>query len=367
MAKRKRRKIGAWIYGIFLALYAIVLAAGIYYALSKVWTYAEEYEAARPEPVIEKYVANLRENLWDDTIEETIAGMPHDFQTNEEVLAVVQSLLTDEISYSRVASSGDSSTIIYNLYCGKNLFGQVTLVEDKSHASELSYDMFPWMIGDEEFYFSGLYTSAQITVPAAYSVRLNGIELSDDYIIEEGIHYNVLDDYYEAYPNLPTKVTYRAENLIGHLDFTVYDEDGNETVIDPTQDDSQFIKPVEGELLERFDSFARGFVEKYRKYSAGLYESAYGYSLLLPYVELGSDLDQRLKMAMDGQSWSHTYSVSINYVNLDNAISLGEGYYILEISSEATAYEEGRTSTIVQNLRVVVSDIGGEVRAIMLR
>ena len=126
MSKRKRRKLWAWVYGIFLTIYTLALATAAYYALSKVWAYAEEYEASQPEPVIEAYVEDMRENLWGEGIERTLAAMPHEVQSDEDVAAIVKDMLKNEISYSRKASPG-SDNILYDLRCGDRVFGQVTL------------------------------------------------------------------------------------------------------------------------------------------------------------------------------------------------------------------------------------------------
>ncbi len=368
MSKRKRlRKLFSWIYAVFIAVYVAVLAIGIYYMLSKVWAYAEEYETSRPEPVIEAYVDGLSENLADDSMREKISQMPHPFQTDEEVLAIVQELFSDEMTYARTSNTSGSDSITYNIYCGSNLFGQVTLVEDASKSDQSEFGMLPWKVYDEEFYLDGLYTSAQITVPAAYTVQVNGHELGGEYIIESGIHYDVLDEYYEAYPDLPTKVTYKVENLIGRQELTVYDEDGNVAVIDDSKDDSQYIKYVEGDMFNRLSTFADGFTRAYLNYSSGITDPTYGYQLLGAYMQAGSDIDKRMKMAFDGLSWAHTTSLTINSITLNSAIALGQGFYLLDITSDATAVEPGRTSNSSSSMKVIVSDVGGDIRAVTMK
>lgn len=366
MSKRKRRKLWAWVYGIFLTIYAIALATAAFYALTKVWAYAEEYEASQPEPVIDAYVEDLRENLWGEGIERTLAEMPHEVQSNEDVAAIVKDMLKNEISYSRKASSG-SDNIVYNLRCGDRVFGQVTLSRDQSKADEVEFGQLPWIISDEEFDFNGLYSSIEITVPATYKVELNGVELGSEYIVESGIHYDVLEDYYSAYPNLPTKVTYRFENIIGHLDPVVLDEDGQPFVIDETKDDSQYIHTVQGSEFDRLNDFAQNFGERYRSYVSGAYNPDYGYQRLAGYIRLGSDLDTRMKEAMDGLSWAHTQSVTVEWVTLNSAIDIGDGYYILDISSQTKTLQPGQgTVNNLQSMRVIAQDSGNDIRAVTL-
>ena len=73
MARKKNR--GSKIYAIFLGVYIILLAAAAMYGLSKMWEYAVEYENSRPDNVMEEYVADLSENLWDESIAETSAAL----------------------------------------------------------------------------------------------------------------------------------------------------------------------------------------------------------------------------------------------------------------------------------------------------
>lgn len=361
----RKKKLGRRIYWISLGVYTLVLSLAAVYCLTKVWDYAEEYELSQPSNTMDEYVAELSQNLWDDNIEATIAAMPHEVQTDEECAQIVQDMLQNGISYVRASGASDQLSITYNLLCNGNRFGQVSLRQDESKADETEFGLLPWVVYKEEFDFTGLYTSVEITVPASYSVELNGVELGSEYIVEEGIHYDVLEAYYEKYPNLPTKVSYKFDNVIGQLEPVVLDEDGQPVEIDESQDDSQFIKPVDEGTVSRLESFANAFVERYKSYSAGMYEPSYGYQRLLPYVTLGSDLDERLKLAQDGISWSykHGNTVSISYVTLNTAIDVGDGVYIIEISSEAVVNGSEIQS---DNMSIIVTDSGNDIRAVSL-
>lgn len=360
----RKKKLGSKIYAICLAVYVLLLAGAIFYGLNIVWRYAEEYELAQPTLTMDAYVAQLRENLWGEGIEETIKAMPHEMQTDEECAQIVQEMLSAGITYSRQAGSSDSSatTISYSLRCGDSVFGNVTLKEDESMMDQVEFGLLPWFVYKEEFDFTGLYTSVQVTAPAAYTVELNGHKLGSEYIIEEGIHYDVLEDYYSDYPNLPTKVTYKFDNIIGKLEPVIYDEDGNVVTIDPNQDDSQFIKGVEGEQLDRLTSFAEGFINAYKKYICGVGS----YQKLVPYMKIGSDLDERMKLLEDGLSYAHTSSVTINYIAVNNAISLGEGMYIIDVTDEATALQPSGEETETESMKIIVTDTGTDIRAVTM-
>lgn len=378
---RRRKKTGSVLYTVVLMLYTLVLIAAACYGLTLVWNYAENYEKARPDNTMNAYIDNLSRNLWNEGVAETIAAMPHEVQTDEECEELVKAMLNDELSYSRLpgGSEGDS-TVSYNLLCGGNVFGKVTLIRDpnvEARKSSLNIPLIgdvlseqpPWIVSDEEFDFNGLYSSVSVTVPEAYSVSLNGVKLGEEYIVERDIPYDVLKDYYSQYPALPKKVTYKFDNVFGHLSPVVYNEKGEETVIDETKDDSQFIKPVDEAIMGRLSEFAVPFADAYLSFSAAVADPMYSYSKLMPYIQLGGDLDLRLKQAMDGTgNWGHTTSYRFESGQLNRATDVGDGYYILEISAVTTTTfpNHGENGVVTDNngLTVIVHDTDEGIRAV---
>lgn len=367
MTVTKKKNKGRKIYFICLAIYTVLLIGAAIYGLNIVWDYAEEYETSRPGNAIEAYVAELREKRWVDGIEDAIDQMPHEFQTNAECAELVKEMLSNDITYTRKASAGGSESSSYTLLCNGNKFGEVTFVEDQSKAESSRFGMMPWIVSSESFDFSGLYQPVEITVPSTFTVELNGQELEEQYIIEKDIKLDALEDYYKTCPDLMTKVTYRVENAIGPLEFTVYDEDGNEYVIDETQGDSQFVKPCDDAILARLNDFAQVFSDRYFNYTTGISDPTYGYQRLCTVMKSGSDLDERMKMALDGLSWAHTSSLSIDSVVLNGGINLGDGFYVADFTTQTTTLQPGQGTVVgTHNIRVVVEDSANELRALTL-
>ena len=366
MTRHEKRKRSARIYWTLLILYGVIITAAAVYALSQVWVYAEEYEASRPNNTMDEYISELSENLWGEGIAETISNMEHEVQSDEEVGEHVKALLSNGISYVRKGGSGDNG-VHYSLRCNGNEFGEVKLVEDDSNAENLKFGMLPWKVESESFDFNALYSSVEIVVPRTYEVYLNNVKLGPEYIVEEGIKYDVLEEYYDEFENLPSKVRYKYDNAIGTLDFTVKNENGEVVVIDETQDDSQFINPCSEEEMERLGEFAAGFVVNYLKYISGVTDPMYGYGKLLPYLVEGADLDQRMKNSMDGLSWAHTNSFVLHGYVLQGAIDLGGGYYVCQIQAEASSVTQAHgEQRVINELNLIVIDNGAEIRAIAL-
>lgn len=375
MAKRKRL-LGRLLYTFFLLLWAVLLCYGAYRALDEVWVYAEAYEASRPNHTMDAYVAELSQNLWSEGIADTVKAMPHEAQSDEEVATRVREMLSNGISYVRKGGGGEGRAV-YGLRCGGREFGSVTLTEVEDYVSPVDLEKLPWRlipwsirpwrVESESFDFNGLYSSVEVVVPKTYSVWLNGVQLGRELVVEENIPFDVLRDYYERYDGLPTKLRYRFDNVIGTIDPEIRDEDGMLFRVDPTRDDSQFIRPCSPEKLERLAQFTTGFVDRYLKFTSGAVDPTAGYQRLGPYLLKGSDLDGRMHDAIDGLTWAHTETVTVDAATLNGALSLGDGFYILDISAEATTSEKGKGETKnTTNMRVIVRERNDDIRAITL-
>lgn len=362
-----KRKRGKKIYWTSLLIYMLLLCAAAFVGLKMVWRYAEEYENSRPVKVVDAYVAQLSENLWDQSIADTIAAMPHAVQSDEEVAEHVKEMLKGGITYQRQGSSDSGTVINYSLLCNGHAFGTVSLVQDESAKDDIQFGMLPWKISNEEFDFNGLYSSVSVTVPSAYQVYLNDVLLGSEYIVEEGIQYDVLKDYYEDFAGLPTKSKYQYDNAIGDLAFAIKDEEGNDFVIDETRDDSQFIKPCSGDQLERLSDFATHFADRYFNYmtSGERVDPMDAYGRLKPYLKLGSDLDERMKQALDGMSYGHTTSYKLKSAVLNGALELGDGYYMCDITAVTTIAYPGKGEVEnTNNMRVICVNEDDDILAI---
>ena len=358
MANQKRRR-GKLIYTLFLLLWLLLLTAAAVYGLGRVWEYAKEYELSRPSHTMDQYVNSLPDNLWEGGIAVTVRVMPHEVQSDDEVTDHVRRMLSDGVSYVR-KGGGDERHAVYSLRCNGREFGVVTLVEDEDYTGEIDTSKFPWKllkwsirpwkVESESFDFNGLYYPVEVVIPRTYSAWLNDVKLDSRYIVEETIHYDVLDDYYDLFESLPTKVRYRFDDAIGLIEPVIRDEQGEVFHIDPSKDDSQFIKACTEERLARLSEFTAGFVVNYLKYTSGVI-----------------DLDNRMKNAMDGLSWAHTASITVDSSQLNGALDLGDNYYMLDITANSTTFAIGKGEVKnVSNMRVIVRDRNDDIRAICL-
>lgn len=358
----KKKKSGLF-YFRFLLVYVLIVLGVIAFLMTKVWGFAEEYEAARPAHTMDAYVEDLNNNLWNDQVAQAIADMPHEVQSDEDCAQVIKDMLSAGITYVRAASSGGANTINYALRCGDKVIGNVTLIEDSSLADQVKYGMLPWIVSSAEFDFSGLYSSVEVMVPKSYTVKLNGVALGSEYIIEDDIQFSLLKDYYSSYPKLPVMVTYRFEHIIGELEPEILDENGNVTQIDESQGEEQFLNNCSEEELAKLTDFTERFAERYQSYNAGIGgDPATVYAnRIAGYIMPGSDLEFRMKAVQDGLGWAHTNSIDIHYTTLNSAVSFGGGVYLCDFSSAFTTNGINGTQDFENNIKMIVIDKTGDM------
>ena len=367
--KMKKNTHGAGAYAAALMIYVAVLAVVIVFGLSRLWEYAKGIDEVVPETTMDEYIAQLKDTIWDEGMAQTVAAMPHEFQSDADCIEIVRNMLEGEWSYHRRPGSTDASGVVeYDLICGKNLIGKATVVRDESKRGTMPDLQIPWIVQSNEFYVDGLYTSLKFTVPENYTVRINNVVVGPEYITETGIHYDALEPYYSQFEGLPTKVTYEVHNIFGVQEPVVYDEDGNLFVYDEAKNDMQYIKQPDAETWARLETFAIAFSDAYKHFSAGTGDPTAAIANLNPYIIQGSDLEKRLWLALDGYDWAHTVSYEFNGATLNSAIDVGGGYYILDVTTETTVVypNKGDNGTLHEfgGLTIIAQDFGTEYRVV---
>ncbi|MBQ6366510.1 MAG: hypothetical protein IJI61_08935 [Oscillospiraceae bacterium] len=374
VSKKTRERVGKAVYTIFLLAFAFVLVCISFIALSDWRSYLVAYERSQPEPVVEAYMAELRETKWKQQVELAIAGMQHPFQTDEECADIINQMLGEKLQYSQAPSTSEDR-ILYNIYCNGNPVGQFQLERDLSQMNRIHLglvkilsksdtfwfirderELCPWRVTGDAFDISGFtFTSSlSVTVPETYRVMLNGHPVGQEYVTERNIKYDVLSIYYDEYPNLPTKVKYEVGNIFGTLTPEVYDQYGNPVTIDPEKDDSQFMEPCSAEEIAEMTAFAQAFVEPYARFTGT--KSVWGnYGVLKQYVKENSELHKRMDLFIEGGAdYMNFYAVNVENLNIDSVYSLGGGFYVINVTYDTTNYAEFKTVQETSTKRIIV-------------
>ena len=377
--KKTRSAIGTAIYVVILLLWIAVLAAGSLYILKQVWDYASVYDQTEVGPVIEAYFEKLKNDAWSDGMDELVHTMDHPTQTDAEVKELIQGKLREgKLKYKVKPGFTRSDSITYNLYCNKDIIGEVVVVHDttKNLVEDINLpsvvvgalakmgvaiqpELYTWKIAGESFDFDdlGLYSSVRITVPETYRVEVNGVTLGDEYIIERDVEYDVLHNLYYEYEGLPRKVTYKLDKGMGEVQAVVYDQNGNVVTIDNNRSDAQFMPPVDEATRNSLTDFVNNFANYFLLMRSNTIEPMYAYQQLLPYIKEGTDLDNRLKQSMI-DTWSHNSYYQFNGSQILDTYVFRDQLVIVEFHADASAQQPAGPNVISSDYRALV-DMSG--------
>ena len=348
-------------FGIFLAVYAAIALLMVVIALVMVWFYADAYELSQPKNAVEEYINGLNTDLWNDDVAAAISSMPHELQTDDECKEAVRALLSGGITYSSSIGSGNQDEFVYSLRCGNGTIGKITVAPDYEKG-KLVFGMYEYRVVDEEYDFSGLYAPVQITVPSSFTVKLNGIVLGGKYVADT-IEYDVLKPYYGVFSDLPVKYTYRYDRAVGSPEFEVFDNEGNSFTVTGGTDEEELLQLKDEAKIERIEGFINKFNDRYRTFISGVSEDPYSsYQRLAPYLKTGTELQKRLESAIDGLTWGHTYSISVDSCDISSILSFGGGIYMCRFTTDFTTQSPAGTMQDTEEDMILIQETDGDIR-----
>lgn len=340
-----------------MAVYALVFLAIAAAGLAVFWNYMEAYEASRPTNAIEAYVAELTEEYICGRSQELIDQIDHDLQSEEECRAVLTQAVSGGVTFAKKTSECTDEQMVYVLRCGSRVIGTVTMTTGEAE----SFGFANWQVTGDSFDLSYLLSEGQqITVPSGFRVSFNGTELDERYIQESGIRYTALEEFYDDY-ELPTMVTYAVPPILVGGELSVTDGQGNPVVIDGETDMNAFLDNCTQEELDRLKSLADVFLERYVAFTGSAHKSSEtNYVKLLNYVVSGSDLHNRMRMALDGLGWAQSNGDILVSVVYNRFVNIGDGRYLCDATYEVDTYgREGLVRTTNYVKFIIVETSGG--------
>ncbi len=350
MSKQTKRFKHGFMLGmaIYAAIFLILVAVG----LSFFWKFIEAFEASRPLNTIDDYMAKLTEEHICDTQADLIARIDHNIMSEEACRKMICDSIEGNITYAKKPSESTDTKTVYVLRSGSRIIGTVTMT-----TTEIDEYNFPrWKISEEKFDFSFLLgiETYSVTVPQDFQVYVNGTKLSEEYVVQTGIEYDVLERFYDDYA-LPTMVTYEVEPVMGEFETQVTDAEGNVVLIDENTDYNAFLDNCTDTEKAEMKTFADSFIDRYVTFtgSANGTEKS-NYSALMEYVVAGSHLAERLKMALNGLSYAHSKGDKTDSITINRQVSIGNGRYMCDITYVvSTTGQQGVVQT-TQNVQIIL-------------
>lgn len=340
-----------------MLLYAIVVLGGAAYGLKYLWGFLESYEASRPKNTVESYMENLTEDHILDlgvAVREQIDG---NLQTQEQCREIIAQAISGGVTYAKNSKESSDTRQVYVLRSGGKMIGRFAI--EAGSPDEHGFSV--WSVREESFDFSFLIgQSDSITVPSTYNVSANGNLLDSSYITEDQIRFEDIEDYYEEY-DMPYQVTYTAGPILGSLELTVTDPQGNAVNVDENTDWSSLYENCTEAEIAQLDAFTQTLVERYVAFTGSNKNTRHTtYNKLMEYVVADSNLAQRLKTAIAGLQYGQSKGDKVVSIETHHRMHLEDGKYLCDITYEVdTTGKQGvvRTATSAK-LTIVQTEKG---------
>lgn len=204
--KTKRRKIFWKIY----ATAVVVAIALIIFSWNLLWRFLVSYEKSQPENTVDQVMNFLSR---DDT-EELLKYIQYDTASPFENTDVIKNYMDQKLgdgnwTYAKKLDESTEEALAYKI-CKDN--SQVAILRLQKQSESGAFRMNRWEISS----LDGIFDAKQdytVTVPSDATVTVNGIALSNDYMIEDGIVVTDLSNV-SSLIKVPVLKKYRVDGLL---------------------------------------------------------------------------------------------------------------------------------------------------------
>ena len=328
MAKRlakKEKGAGFWIGALVYAVVALVLV-GI--GLRYFWDFLSAYEVSRPGHTVNSYMETLTaQHILDLAGEDLLEQVDGRLGDREAYRPQILSALSGEFTCARNLSHSTDNLTVYALRLGSQVIGSFRMEQvGQSH-----WNFTPWEVTGEEFDLSFLLgEKVSVTVPAGYSVLVNGAALPPACVAEEGIPYPELAEFAGNY-DLPTMVRYEAGPLLGEAVVEVLDGAGER--VDLEADPQTFLDNCADGERAKVEKAVRDFVTCYVDFTSCAGEGPIAMleeldKLMVP----GGALARRMRGALDGLSWVTDRHASVSALEVSLVSKLAGNLYFCDVT-----------------------------------
>jgi len=344
--------LGMFIYGL------IILGAG-YYGLRYLWQFMEAYEASRPANTLNAYMNSITVDDACDGAQELIDSIDRNLQSEEECREVIKASMTEKITCAKKSAECTDTKQVYVLRSGKQVIGQMVMTAGEPD----EFGFSRWEVTEESFDFSHLIgATSSVTVPNSLQVYVGDYCLDSSYIVEDGIQYEEIAEYYESY-DLPYQVTYEAGPILGEIQLEVKNSNGDPVVLNEDTDMKQYFQNCTHLETVDLENFIDKFVGRYVTFTGSANRNRQdNYAKLLECVVPDTDLAKRLSDAIEGLHFAQSRKDVVVSIDIHYLVRLEDGKYLCDFTYEVdTTGTKGvvRTST---NMKMIVLDSDGVLK-----
>ncbi len=319
---------------VFLISWIVFVTAFIAWFLLRFNNFAAAYESEYEDSLPYHTAEAITQKFNDHDVDFIVSSMTSKpvvtaFESENVVTEYVESMISGKtFVYVETDSSREDEPEYYIKTDDGILVARVELQEDKSVS--LPYGFKAWKQESLEFFTAASF-DVDVTAPETYTVYINGVEVTDDYLDGE-IVPSELTQYVDPYAVIPGTANYLVKGLYKRPTVTAVDYLGNECeCVYDSQNDKYivgFIKDFEGR--EELEEFAISFTSTFANYIS---QDAGNYALD-KYFPSGSSALSYIKRNSSRELYTRHGAVSIHNEEIKDVIVYSDEVVYMEIYVE---------------------------------
>lgn len=319
---------------VFLISWLVLVTAFIAWFLLRFNSFASMYEAEYEDSLPYHTAEAITQKFNDHDVDFIVASMTSKpvvtaFEEETVVKEYVESMINGKsFVYVETDSSREDEPEYYIKTDEGVLVARIELKEDKSVSRP--YGFKSWEQESLEFFTAASF-DVDVTAPETYTVYINGVEVTDDYLDGE-IVPSELTQYVDPYAVIPGTAKYLVKGLYKRPTVTAVDYLGNECeCVYDSQNDKYivgFIKDFEGR--EELEEFAISFTSTFANYIS---QDAGNYALD-KYFPSGSSALSYIKRNSSRELYTRHGAVSIHNEEIKDVIVYSDEVVYMEIYVE---------------------------------
>ena len=339
---------------IYVAAF-LVLAFAVLTVLRR---YAVAYERSQITDYLSAYETSMTADEPREACLTALESLRQGTSSEEENVRWMQELLK-EASFVKLSDRSSAELLVYGIRARDEQIGTVSFCPGE----DLGFDKKSWVLADEEYDFSAFTHSLDFTIPENYTVRVNGVTLGSEYIVERDIPYELLAECYERFEGLPHMVRYESGNWLGDAEVEVLNAAGVVQREDQLTE-SVYLDNCPEEIRELADAFMPVFIDAYVVFTANLYGASYNnFMQLKTYVLNESDLHIRMRQAIESFGYTTTHEAEVVSMNINALTSLGDDRYLADVSYSTRITGSADPVVTDEHIRIVLYEHKGYLLA----
>ncbi len=358
MDKKKRSR---WIFAAALLGYALVALVAIAIGISWLWSAMEDYERSQPHVALNGYMNQLTAEYVADKSDDLIASIDHSIQSEADCREALINALSGKFTAAKQVDKSDENHYVYTLRCGPKIIGTMEMESTDQGGKSV------WQVTKDSFDLSYLLGKmASVTVPESFSVSVYGQTLGKEYITKDDVPFPLLAGMHQIHSEyaMPSLVTYTAGPFLGDVAFTVADGDGNPVAMDDKTDFDAYLPVPDSKKAADLEKITNTFMLKFIEFTNNKDdEPQRNYNNLTPYMVAGSDLQVRMKGAINDIKWSVDRYGTLDDVDIHKMVVLGDNRYLCDITYVSTYRTAVGREEISNSVQLVFKETGGSLKA----